>query len=559
MIERVVVRRGVYHDPVAVMAASTAARSIDGVDHVAAGMVDPLNLLVIRVRHGYDLAAHGELGPGDLVIAVRAETEETADRAIDTLERYLADNRGDRQVAEVGPYVFAGERRGRNIERVSWRPVTRPEPVAALSQLEPHAERIAKANDVAVQRMQEARPLVVGVGTAGELLPGMTPHTFLHAGPPINWLDMSGPLRGAIIGAALFEGLASNAEEAVQKGKSGQFEFAPGHERAALGPMAGVITSSMPMWIVENDAHHNRVHTTFSEGQDEIVRFGGYEPAVIERLHWMRSVLLPVLAAVVARLPVPLDLRALSASAVEMGDEVHNRNRAATSMLLRTLAPVLVELDEPKSVVAEVTRFIAHDYFHLNLSMASAKATADAASGVEYSTIVTTMARNGTEFGVRTSGTGDRWFTAPSGQINGLYRPGYCAVDANPDMGDSTITETIGLGAFAMAGAPGITNRTGITAEDAVQATLAMYHITWAESVNYRIPALGYRGVPLGIDCRKVVESGILPAVNTGIAHKQPGVGVIGTGVVRLPMAPFVAAVEALVERLTDNSCSAVR
>src|ERR671932_1245877 len=477
MIERVVVRRGVYHDPVAVMVASTAARSIDGVDHVAAGMVDPLNLLVIRVRHGYDLAAHGELSPGDLVIAVRAETEESADHAIDTVERSLADNRGDRQVVDVGPYVFAGARRGRDIERVSWRPATRPEPVAALSQLEPHAERIAEANDVVVRRMQEARPVVVGAGTAGELLPGMTPHTFLHAGPPIDWPDMSGPLRGAIIGAALFEGLASNAEEAVHKAKSGQFEFAPGHERAALGPMAGVITSSMPMWIVENDAHHNRVHTTFSEGQDEIVRFGGHQPAVIERLHWMRSVLLPVLAAVVARLPVPLDLRALSASAVEMGDEVHNRNRAAVSMLLRTLAPVLVELDEPRSVVAEVTRFITgNDYFHLNLSMASAKATADAASGVEYSTIVTTMARNGTEFGLRTSGTGDRWLTAPSGEIRPLFRPGYRREDAN----------------------------------------------------------------------RKVVESGIVPVVNTGIAHREPGVGVIGGGIVALPMGPFAAAVEAL-------------
>jgi len=560
MVERVVVRRGVYHDPVAVMAASTAARSIDGVDHVAAGMVDPLNLLVIRGRHGYDLDAHGELNPGDLVIAVRAETEETADRAIDTLERSLADDRGDRQVVDVGPYVFAGERRGRKVERVSWRPASRPEPVAALSRLEPLAERIAEANDVVVRRMQEARPLVVGVGTAGDLLPGMTPHTFLHAGPPIDWPDMSGPLRGAIIGAALFEGLASNVEEAVQKAKSGQFEFAPGHERAALGPMAGVITSSMPMWIVENDAHHNRTYCSFNEGLGRVLRYGAYEPAVIERLQWMRSVLLPVLAAVVARLPVPLDLRALSVSAVEMGDEVHNRNRAATSTLLRTLAPVLVELDEPKSVVADVARFIAgNDYFHLNLSMASAKATADAASGVEYSTIVTTMARNGTEFGLRTSGTGDRWFTAPSGRIDGLYVPGYTAADANPDMGDSTITETIGLGGFAMASAPGISRVLPITAEDAVQATLAMYDITWAESVNYRIPILGYRGTPLGIDCRKVVESGIVPAVNTGIAHKQPGVGVIGTGVVRLPMAPFVAAVEALVERLTHDSRSAVR
>jgi hypothetical protein len=290
-----------------------------------------------------------------------------------------------------------------------------------------------------------------------------------------------------------------------------------------------------------------------NEGLGRVLRYGAYDASVIERLHWMRSVLLPVMAAVVARLPAPLDLRALVAGAVEMGDEVHNRNRAATSLLLRTLAPVLVELDEPKSVVAEVARFVSHDYFFLNLSMASGKATADAASGVKYSTIVTTMARNGTEFGLRTSGTGDRWFTAPSGDIRGLFRPGYSSADANPDMGDSTITETIGLGGFAMAGAPSISSVVPITAEDALQATLAMYDITWAESVNYRLPALGYRGVPLGIDCRRVVETGTLPAVNTGISHKEPGVGVIGTGVVRLPIAPFAAAVEAVGDLMTHT------
>lgn len=547
MIERVVVRRAVYHDPLAVMEASKLARAVPGVGHVAAGMADPLNLVMIRLRHGYDLAGCGEVGPGDLLIGVRADTEEAAAHAVDALERHLAEERGDRQVVEVGPYEFAGERRAHEVQRVGWRPSDRPEPHAALTRLEPHAERIARANNLVVQRMQEARPLVVGVGTAGELLPGMTTHTLLHAGPPIDWADMCGPLRGAIIGGALFEGLASDPDDAIEKAKSGQFEFAPGHERSALGPMAGVITHSMPMWIVENDTHHNRAYCALNEGLGRVLRYGAYDPSVIERLHWMRSVLLPVMAAVVARLPAPLDLRALVAGAVEMGDEVHNRNRAATSLLLRTLAPVLVELDEPKSVVAEVARFIAgNDYFHLNMSMASGKATADAASGVEYSTIVTTMARNGTEFGLRTSGTGDRWFTAPSGDIRGLYVPGYTSADANPDMGDSTITETIGLGGFAMAGAPAIGNWAGITAEDAMQATLAMYDITWAESVNYRLPALGYRGVPLGIDCRKVVETGILPAIDTGVAHREAGIGHIGGGTVRPPMATFTAALEAL-------------
>jgi hypothetical protein len=546
MIERVVVRRGVYHDPMALMQASTAARSVQDVRHVAAGMGDPLNLVILRSRHGYNLDGSGRVGPDDLVIGVRADTEEGVERAIAVLEQALTEQLGGRQVVDIGAYLFGGQPGGNGNEPVVWRPPTRPEPPPVLARLAPHAERIGRANDEVVRRMQEARPLLVGVGTAGELLPGMTPRTFLHAGPPIDWPEMSGPLRGAIIGAALFEGLADNPGEAIQKAGSGHFEFAPGHERAALGPMAGVISYSMPMLVAENATHHNRAHITFSEGSDQPLRFGGFEPAVIERLHWLRSVLLPVLAAVVAAMPTPLDLRALSAGAVEMGDEVHNRNRAATSLLLRTLAPVLVELDQPKNVVAEVARFISHDYFHLNLSMASAKATADAASGVEHSTIVTTMARNGTEFGLRTSGTGDRWFTAPSSEIKGLYLPGYTVADANPDMGDSTITETIGLGGFAMAGAPAITNVVPITAEDGVRATLSMYDITWAESTNYRIPALGYRGTPVGIDCRKVVETGILPACDTGVAHREAGIGHIGGGTVRPPMAPFVAALESV-------------
>jgi hypothetical protein len=264
----------------------------------------------------------------------------------------------------------------------------------------------------------------------------------------------------------------------------------------------------------------------------------------------MSSVLAPVLRSALELLPAPLDIRAITADAVQMGDEVHNRNRAGTSLVVRALAPALPEVDAPSSDIVDVARFIAvNDYFYLNLSMASGKATADAASGIEHSTIVTAMARNGTEFGLRVSGTGDRWFTAPAGVIQGLYRPGYGPDDANPDVGDSTITETIGLGGFVMAASPAIAHFAGISAEEALRATLAMYEITWAESLNYRIPALGYRGSPLGIDCRKVVERNVVPIVNTGIAHREPGVGVIGGGIVRVPMQPFADALQALADQ----------
>jgi hypothetical protein len=304
------------------------------------------------------------------------------------------------------------------------------------------------------------------------------------------------------------------------------------------------------VWVVENETHGNQAHCTLSCGPGEPFRFGDFRPVVIERLRWLRSVLAPVLRLALQRLAAPLDLRALNADAVQMGDEVHNRNHAATAQMFRALAPALMEVDVPESVARYIT---ADPFFYLNLSMACGKATADAASGIEHSTIVTTMARNGTEFGLRVSGTGERWFTAPSSMIRGLYLPGYRQEDANRDLGDSTITETIGLGGFVMAGAPAIGRFAGITPEDALRATLAMYEITWTESVNYRIPALGFRGSPLGIDCRKVVSTGIAPIANTGIAHREPGVGIIGRGIVRPPIAPFAAAVQAVAEGGVDE------
>jgi hypothetical protein len=268
---------------------------------------------------------------------------------------------------------------------------------------------------------------------------------------------------------------------------------------------------------------------------------------VIDRMRWVRAILAPVLRRSLVRLPEPLDLREITADALEMGDEVHNRNRAATALVFRALALALLESDTPARDRVDAARYIADDdFFYLGLSMAAGKATADVAAGIPHATIVTAMARNGAEFGLRVSGAGERWFTAPSSAIHGCYLPGYGPEDANPDMGDSTITETIGLGALAWASSPPIARFAGVTAEDLLRATLAMYEITWSESVNYRLPALGYRGAPLGIDCRKVRDTGIAPIADTGIAHRDPGVGEIGGGYVRMPIEPFVAAAQAV-------------
>jgi len=311
--------------------------------------------------------------------------------------------------------------------------------------------------------------------------------------------------------------------------------------------MAGVVSASMPMYVVENATHGNRAFCTFNEGLGKVLRYGANDDEVLERLAWMRDVLARVFARALDRLGEPIDLRAMTAQALQMGDEGHNRNRAGTSLLLRALLPALIELDEPSAGVAAVARFIAgNDHFYLNLTMPAAKAAADAGAGVERSSIVVAMARNGTEFGVRLSGTGDRWFTGPSGMIDGLYLPGFGPEDANPDIGDSTITETVGLGGFAMAAAPAIVRFVGGGAEDALEATRAMYDIAWSESRSFQIPALGFRGTPVGIDAREVVATRVLPFVNTGIAHREPGVGQIGAGLVEPPMEAFAKAVRAL-------------
>jgi len=391
--------------------------------------------------------------------------------------------------------------------------------------------------------MLEGTAHLTDVRLAREALPGLGGRMLLHAGPPIGWPRMCGPLRGAVIGACLFEGWAATAEEAAALATSGALAFAPCHHHEAVGPMAGVISPSMAVFVVENRRFGSRAHATLNEGLGRVLRMGAYDPSVIERLRWLNRELAPLLAETLRR-SGPLDLKSLIAQALTMGDEVHNRSKAATALLARTLAP---HIAVSRGDVARALTFLADtDHFFLNLSMAAAKATLDAAHGIPGSTLVTALARNGTDFGIRVSGTGRTWFTAPAPQVKGLYFPGYGPEDANPDLGDSAITETAGLGAFALAAAPAIVQFVGGTARLAVETTELMYEITVGEHGAFKIPALDFRGTPIGIDIRKVVETGITPAIDTGIAHREPGVGQIGAGLSWAPLECFTQALDAV-------------
>jgi hypothetical protein len=459
----------------------------------------------------------------------------------------------DLSVVNLGLASFAENlaANGADALQLDWKPPAggNKAMLAALDRIERSAVDVDAANRKVAEIILKGKPMLVGIGVAADVIPGMTRTTILHAGPPITWERMFGPMRGAVIGGLIYEGLAKTREEAEALAASGRIRFEPCHHHNAVGPMAGVVTARMPVWIMENATYGNRAFCTVNEGLGKVLRYGAFSEEVLDRLRWIETELAPVMKQVLKN-HGPIDMRSVIAQALQMGDEGHNRNRAATSLIIRELAPWLVQLDEPRAKLAKVLSFLnANDHFFLNLSMPACKCILDAAKGVEGSTVILAMARNGTDFGIRVSGLGDRWFTGPASIVDGLYLPGFTAADAAPDLGDSTITESAGIGGFCMAAAPAIVQFVGGTAQDAIQFTTRMYEITVAENPAYQIPAMNFRGSPTGIDLRKVIETGILPVINTGIAHRSPGVGMVGAGLVKPPENCFRDALAAFADQ----------
>ena len=460
---------------------------------------------------------------------------------------------GPVRVVNVGLEQFASDLRAAGVEvaEVEWSPPSAgPDVLALADRLEAGTaagDRIDAANREAVDRMLRGEPVLVDVLPAEEAVPGMRDRLLLHAGPPVEWGRMCGPMRGAVAGAAVLEGWARDLDEAETLAARGGIDFAPNHHHDAVGPMTGIITRSMPVMVVENRTFGNRAFCTLNEGLGKVMRFGGNDAEVRERLRWIADVLGPALGAAL-RSGGGTPLKGIVARGLAAGDEMHQRNVACTGLLLRDLAPALARAVGDREALATILAFIAgNDQFFLNVAMALGKAVADPTRGVAGSSLVTAMSRNGTDFGVRLSGTGDRWFTAPVEMPRGLYFPGFTEADANPDMGDSTIVETVGLGGFAMAAAPAVAGFVGAgSAAEAAGYTWRMYEITLARNAEWTIPALDFAGVPTGIDARKVVANGIAPTINTGIAHREPGVGQVGAGVVRAPMDCFASALAGL-------------
>lgn len=400
-------------------------------------------------------------------------------------------------------------------------------------------QKIDSANRETTNRLIMGEPMLVDIAPAGEVIPGLKDKMVLHSGPPIEWSRMCGAQQGAIIGMVLYEEWAKSIDEARQMLESGQIIVEPNHHHKAVGPMAGTITASHPVWVVENKAFGNRACCRQVEGRQQ---FGDYSQEALESLRMWRDVWAPTLRKALRTIG-ELDLKSIIIKALQMGDELHNRHSASSSLFANIMAVAIEKADIPKSEALPTLLYITnHNLIFLGLAMACGKAITDPAYGIEYSTIVTAMARNGTEFGIRVSGMGDEWFTAPSPEVDGLFLPGYSASDAGFDMGDSAITETVGWGGFVLGGAPGILSLVGGTPEQALEYSREMKKITTDVHPTYLMPALGFRGTAIGIDIRKVVQTNILPIIDTAIAHKDPGYPIIGAGLVQPPMDCFKQA-----------------
>jgi hypothetical protein len=411
-------------------------------------------------------------------------------------------------------------------------------------------EIIQKANQQAVTKLKNAQPFWVDVLPAQEAL-GLDKSTFLHSGPPITWDKMCGPMKGAVLAAIKYEQLADSDESAIEFVSSGKIKFEPCHHYQCVGPMTGIISKSMPLIVVLNQENGNYAYSTFNEGAGDVLRFGAYGDNTIRRLRWIENTLAPAMKRLV-KTANGINLKVIIAQALNMGDELHMRNGASTSIFIKTIMSHLVETCEDRNNLIEISKFLTsnNDQFFLNFAMAASKASADAAHNIEYSTMVTAIARNGVDIGIRVSGLDNAWFTAPAADVEGLYFSGYTKEDANKDIGDSAIMETGGVGGFAIAAGAAIVRFLGAgTYQDALNYTRDMYEICLSESDSYTIPNLDFRGSPTGIDIIKVIETGILPVINTAIASKEAGVGMIGAGISKTPLSLFTQALIAYSEK----------
>ncbi len=450
------------------------------------------------------------------------------------------------KVASVGLDSFFNDLKneGADVVKVDWKPPAGGAPAALKVLEELEDEEVDQANSKAISAILSAEPKLVGMAIAKDVIPELNGMSLSHSGPPIKWERMSGPMKGAIIGAAIYEGWIKNESEINELINEEQIRFMSDHDVSAVGPMAGVISPNMPVYIVQNATAGNKAYSNFNEGVGKVLRYGAYGKEVIDRLNWMKETLYPMFKESISKMG-PLSLKPIMSQSLQMGDELHTRNVASTLLFIKEIAPYMAGGGFTPSQISQAISFMGgNNLFFLNLAMAAGKVTMDAASGINKSTIITALTRNGTDFGIKVSGLGKEWFTAPAPVPKTLFFPGFKEGDANPDIGDSAIMETNGFGAFSSAASPAVTQVVGSSVSEAIRVTRRMYEITVARDKSFPIPVLNFEGIPRGIDLRLVIETSISPTINTGVAHRLPGMGTVGFGIVDAPLGAFDKALQ---------------
>ena len=456
------------------------------------------------------------------------------------------------RVVNVGLPLFADAVRaqGADVIHVDWRPAAGGDPVAVRALTDLYGTRsldVDAANAEVLRRLDRGVPFLVDVSAATDAVPGIGDRTLLHPGPPCTWDEVCDPLRRSMRAAVVAEGWATDVEAAEELLAARDVELAAANEHATVLPMATALSPSMPVWVVENPEGGTRAFAPIGQGPGDVAWYGRESPAAIDRLVFLRDVAGPLLARIVTQLG-PIDVFAIAAQGVQMGDDVHMRTQASTNLLIRTMLPAIAQLGAGRRTTAFAEYLSGNHLFFLTIAMAGAKSLTLSAEQVAGSSIVTTMARNGSRFGVRLSGR-DRWYVTEAPPVaDALFHAGYGPQDAALDIGDSSVLELVGLGGPAAAGSPAVAAFLGGSMSDAARATDEMAQICVAESSRFKLPAMGFRGTPLGVDVRRVVETGITPKVNTGILHISAGLGQVGAGVATAPMAGFRAALLALSE-----------
>ena len=460
------------------------------------------------------------------------------------------------KVINIGSPSFVEDLKLQKVKHthLDWRPPAGGDVslIKALNKIEQYRDKINAANEEMVRRVSSSEVKLIGLKLAKDVVPNLKEKMILHAGPWIEYKNMAGPVKGAIIGAILYEGWAKTHEEAAKLAESGEIKFEPCHEHCAVGPMAGILSPSMPVHVLYNETFGNYAYCTVNEGLGKVLRFGANSEDVLNRLRWIKTDFMPLMDESI-RLIGGVDVKNIISQAIQMGDECHNRNKAATALFLKEVIVGITMSNFPLEQKLSAIQFIQkNEHYFLNLSMPFCKASLDAGRNIKYSTICTVMARNGVEFGIQISGCNNEWFTHQANFVQGLFFPGFTEDDAARDLGDSAITETRGIGGFAMGSAPAIVQFVGGKVEDALNYSIQMNEICESTNQTFTIPPLDFRPTAFGIDLIKVVESNILPIINTGMAHKDPGVGQVGAGLVNPPYECFTKALKYFADHLED-------